>query len=243
MIHIIVPGYNCDRYVHSCLTSLAEQTYSNFIAYIIDDASTDNTLAEIREFRDSRFKVVSNRKNVKSLANYAAVAYYIENDEDIVVRLDMDDWLAHKNVLQNIIDIYADPNILLTYGTWKTYPQNQIGDHMCISIPDLVNQQNAYRQWGFHFSHLKTHRAGLFKKVKISDLIDPVTNTFYAACDDLAYIFPMVEMAGKSRIYLNRDVNLILNRENPLNEGKVMTGEIQRITNYIRAQKPYDRLP
>ena len=41
MISIIVPVYNVELYLNTCLDSIRAQTYRNFEVVLVDDGSTD----------------------------------------------------------------------------------------------------------------------------------------------------------------------------------------------------------
>lgn len=60
-LSIIIPVYNCEKYLKRCLNSICNQTVSNFEVIIIDDGSTDKSLSICKEYanKDSRFKVFS----------------------------------------------------------------------------------------------------------------------------------------------------------------------------------------
>ena len=65
MISVIIPVYNVEKYLHVCLNSVLNQTYTDFEIICIDDGSTDST-AEILEYftdKDSRIKVLKNDIN------------------------------------------------------------------------------------------------------------------------------------------------------------------------------------
>lgn len=47
MIDIIMPAYNCEKYIKKAIKSVKMQTISNWRLIIINDASTDNTQKEI----------------------------------------------------------------------------------------------------------------------------------------------------------------------------------------------------
>ncbi len=60
-ISIIVPVYNVERYLESSLTSLIDQSFTNFEVLCIDDGSTDGSLEILRKFqaKDKRFKILT----------------------------------------------------------------------------------------------------------------------------------------------------------------------------------------
>lgn len=44
-VSVIIPMYNTEKYIEECLTSLLNQTLKNFEIIVVDDFSTDNSLA------------------------------------------------------------------------------------------------------------------------------------------------------------------------------------------------------
>ena len=58
LISVVVPVYNIQEYVGRCLESILRQTYTDFELLVIDDGSTDNSLAVCNQYlADSRCKV------------------------------------------------------------------------------------------------------------------------------------------------------------------------------------------
>lgn len=57
-VSVIVPVYNVENYLESCLESLKNQTHRNFEVLIIDDGSKDNSSIIAKQFceSDNRFK-------------------------------------------------------------------------------------------------------------------------------------------------------------------------------------------
>ncbi len=51
-VSIIIPVYNCDKYIKKCLDSVMCQTYKNIQIIIIDDGSDDLSPEIIDGFRD-----------------------------------------------------------------------------------------------------------------------------------------------------------------------------------------------
>ncbi len=59
MISIIIPAYNAEKYIASCLDSVIAQDMGDWEAVVVDDGSSDTTLSIAREYaaRDPRIKV------------------------------------------------------------------------------------------------------------------------------------------------------------------------------------------
>ena len=62
-VSIVMPSYNHEKYVKEAIQSALNQTYQNFEIIITDDASTDNTVAEIKKIKDPRIKLICFGKN------------------------------------------------------------------------------------------------------------------------------------------------------------------------------------
>jgi len=60
LVSVVVPIYNVELYLRDCLSSLAAQTLRGIEVVLVDDGSTDDSVAIAREFcaRDSRFLLV-----------------------------------------------------------------------------------------------------------------------------------------------------------------------------------------
>ena len=64
LISIIMPAYNAEKYISYSIRSVLAQTYHNWELIIIDDCSTDNTVAIINAFLyDSRIQLLTNKVN------------------------------------------------------------------------------------------------------------------------------------------------------------------------------------
>lgn len=63
-VSIVMPLYNAAKYLEESLTSVLNQTLSEFELICVNDASTDDTLSILRKFaiKDSRIKILMNNK-------------------------------------------------------------------------------------------------------------------------------------------------------------------------------------
>lgn len=104
-VTVLIAVYNAERYLHECLDSLRQQTFGDFQAICVDDASTDGSLQMLRSYaeRDSRFEVISLPENVgqaraRNIALERAKGEY-------TCFLDSDDWLS-PDALQSTVDAF-----------------------------------------------------------------------------------------------------------------------------------------
>lgn len=65
LVSVIVGVYNKERFVGECLRSVLAQTYSNWELIVVDDASTDGSLAEVERTvgSDSRVRIFRREEN------------------------------------------------------------------------------------------------------------------------------------------------------------------------------------
>lgn len=111
MVTVAIPFYNAERYLKAAIESVVNQTYKDWHLILIDDGSTDGSLAIAREFEksDRRIKVYSDGNN-KNLG------YRLNEISELVTtpflaRMDADD-LMHPEKLQKQLDfLIAHPEV------------------------------------------------------------------------------------------------------------------------------------
>lgn len=52
LISVIIPAYNCEKYISKCLESLISQTYENIEIVIVNDGSKDNTAKVLDDYAE-----------------------------------------------------------------------------------------------------------------------------------------------------------------------------------------------
>jgi glycosyltransferase involved in cell wall biosynthesis len=97
LVSIVVPVYKVEKYIHRCLESILNQTYSNIEIILVDDGSPDNCGKIIDDYgkNDNRIKVIHKENGGLSDARNAGMQYITGN---YTLFVDSDDWLDRKMV-------------------------------------------------------------------------------------------------------------------------------------------------
>ena len=244
---IIVPFYNVAQWINLTLRSIKLQDYDNFECIIVDDMSTDDSLAMAKKeiSGDKRFKIVENTTKKYVLKNLCdAIELSDPKKEDVIVMLDGDDWFAGKGVLSVLNETYDREDCWMTYGSYIEYPSNVRGK-FSQKVPDHIISGNLFRSSPWMTSHLRTWKYGLWKGIdKQKSFVEdePIdNNNHYAFCWDLAYMFPLLELAGTKAYYIS-DILYVYNRQNPLCCDKIKHDVQLKMEHKIRNMERYKPL-
>ena len=97
LVSVIMPSYNCGRFVEETIRSVQAQTYKNWEILFVDDCSSDDTMEKVLAMKaaDSRIKVFQNSKN--SGAAISRNRALREAQGEWIAFLDSDDlWFPEK---------------------------------------------------------------------------------------------------------------------------------------------------
>ncbi|VLS06370.1 glycosyl transferase [Streptococcus pneumoniae] len=122
LISVIVPVYNVEPFISSCLDSLSKQIYQNFEVLLVNDGSTDNSGAICREYadRDSRFHYFEKENaGVADARNFG-----IERSKgDYITFVDSDDWVTEE-YLSILIETLKEQHSEIVVSTYSTYNES-----------------------------------------------------------------------------------------------------------------------
>ena len=116
LISVLMTAYNREKYIAEAIESVLASTYNNFELIVVDDHSTDDTVAIVNRYavNDSRIQVYINEKNMGDYSNRNLAVSYAKGTYIFFVDSDdktYPDSLAYcvNSMLQ---DINADMGIL-----------------------------------------------------------------------------------------------------------------------------------
>lgn len=119
-IAIVIPVYQVERYIQECLDSVLKQTHENFIAFLVDDGSTDRSgsICDDYALRDSRFRVIHKPNGGVSSARNAALDKIEEDGTfDFIAFIDSDDFVSPfflEKLVSAVVDYNADYSLCNT---------------------------------------------------------------------------------------------------------------------------------
>ncbi len=212
--------WNASKYIDLCIDSVVGQKNQNFKMIIIDDVSTDDSCQIVKNkiTESSNIELIENSRKKYKLKNFDDLISdrSLIQDDDIVVELDGDDWLADNSIIDTIYETYNNTNILISNGKFA-YCNGKMGFSNNVNISTI-------RQSPFMFSHLRSWKVSLWRSINKKYFIDPRTNDYFRITADMAYSLPMLEMAGQDRYKHIPKILLIYNDISPFNDHKTGSG-------------------
>ena len=90
---VIIPVYNCEKYILRCVESVLNQSYSSFEIILINDGSTDDSLVHLQKLskRDDRIILINKKNEGVSCARNDGLKIA---SGDLICFLDSDDYLS-----------------------------------------------------------------------------------------------------------------------------------------------------
>lgn len=241
---VIVPSFNSVDFIGKTLHSIEIQNYKNYDVCVIDDCSTIQSQRDIiTEYcKRNNWQSLFNKKNYGALYGLVnAIPLLHCQDDDVVIVIDGDDWLAHDNVFTKLHQVYSENDLLLTWGQCEIYPAGKTPMKYAQPIPDMVIEQKLFRDIPFVFWHPATFKYYLWRHIHDKDLRD-VNGEYFRVLKDKATLFPILEMAGKKIRFIDETL-YIYNLSNPLNDyASTPRDEFERVNTLIASLSRYPTL-
>jgi hypothetical protein len=227
------------HYIAKCLESLRAQTLADWEAYVTVDPFGDGTFNRAVEAAggDPRISITHNNTRMYAMANLvSAIERSRAEPEDVIVVLDGDDWFYRDDALQIIAEAYTKNDCWMTYGSWESNVEHIIG-----GLPAYSQETINFREAEWLATAVRTWKKWLWNLIDDKDLRDEKGN-YLAVAEDVAVMFPMLEMSGTQRARHIPQILMLYNRANPACVGNVRRPELERIADYIRRKPRYRQL-
>ena len=157
-ISVIVPVFNCEKFLHKCVNSVLSQTFSDFEIIMINDGSTDKSPAICDEYAkaDNRVLVIHKENGGVASARNAGIR---KAGGQYIAFVDGDDY-CYPDCLKTYVENIEAYNADLTIAQWvterKTYSLKKAdGQIEILKRADCFNRmvEFSYSLWNKFFRH------------------------------------------------------------------------------------------
>ncbi len=198
-----IPTRNSRHTLRQALMSIAAQSHHDWQVVIIDDASTDGTPEAILDTAAvlgiaEKVTLVRNITREWEVANVLKAMALIEPDE-VVCRLDLDDYLCDLNALEIMAKAYEQvPDLEAAWSNHRWFDQNGVTNQN-ISGP-MSNDADPYAH-PWVTSHMKTWRKSVSDKISDANYRSENEEEYIKRAGDQCVYLPVLKLA-KRRIHV-----------------------------------------
>ncbi len=247
LVSILIPAYNAEKWVGAAIASALGQTWRHKEIIVVDDGSTDGTLAVAREFESRGVRVVTQPNQGAAAARNKAFSL---SRGDYIQWLDADDLLSpHKVTLQmQAAEETTDWRTLFS-SPWA-YFRFRPAKAKFIPTPlwsDLAPTEWLTRKWEGNW-HMQT--ATWLVSRELTEAAGP-WNTRLLGDDDGEYFFRVINASNgirfvpQSRVYYRIMLSIsnrlsYIGRSSEKIEAQFLSMKLQ--IGYLRAREDSDRV-
>lgn len=170
LISIIVPVYNCEKYIERCINSILKQTYKNIEVLLINDGSKDKSLQICERYaqKDNRIIVFEKENEGVSSARNLGIE---KSHGEFITFVDSDDYLEENFCEEMLERAYKYSVDYVTCGYKRVYDNGHI-EYINNDCSEKVITSNNYLnfllnvQMGYGFAHMKLIRKRAIRNIK-----------------------------------------------------------------------------
>lgn len=235
LISVIVPVYNCEKYLERCVRSLQTQTYDNLEILLVDDGSRDGsgTLCDGLAREDARIRVihkenggVSSARNCGLNAMTGQYCAFVDADDYVDPRLIQTLYLACQNGIQ-----------LAACGFLSCAPEEQ--PKMAQEIPE---PRHFSPHQDFCFSHHYFYPA-VWGKLYASSLVEHIRfDTDIYIGEDALFFARAVRQTDKMA-YVDAPLYIYIQYPQSANHGSYTTKRMTEIAAWERITSEFSGWP
>ena len=111
-VSIIIPVYNCEKFIHDAIESALDQTAKNCEVVVIDDGSTDNTTNILRSYGDRITCKIQERQGQAAAINKGVKV----SAGEYIAYLDSDDMCLPERLEEQLRYLHNHPDVGLVYS-------------------------------------------------------------------------------------------------------------------------------
>jgi len=120
LVSVVIPVFNGEKYLAECLDSVLAQTYTCWDCVIVNNCSTDGTLALARRYEqnDGRIRVNDNREKLPIMPNWNHALRQISPRSKYCKVVHADDWLFPE-CLEQMVRVAEESASIAIVGSYR----------------------------------------------------------------------------------------------------------------------------
>ena len=150
-VTVLMSVFNGEQYLKDAIDSVLNQTYQDFDLLIINDGSTDNSLAIIQSYKDPKIKLITNDQNLGLINSLNKGISLIQSD--YIIRMDSDDICLPNRIEVQVNFMDAHPAV---GASGSHYFQLKEDKHFEIDLPMSSEEINAFLIFNCPLAHPTT---------------------------------------------------------------------------------------
>ncbi len=145
LISVIVAIYNPGEHLRKCLDSITGQTYKNLEIILVDDGSTDNSLAVCKEYAEKDSRIIVHHKENSGVSATRNAGIRLAHG-DYFSFIDSDDYLD-ADAYEYMINLIKVHNVdAVNYEHYITYPDRELTHKLPDDCYGLMDREQAVYQ-------------------------------------------------------------------------------------------------
>lgn len=189
----IMPAYNAEQTIQQSIMSVIAQTHGDWKIIIRDDMSTDATVKSAEIIRDhlglnEKIDIQINSEKKWEVRNVLEMIEQCD-DDDIICRLDADDWLTDLDVLTILNHRYDNEGV---DAAWTAHRWSFTHNNISAELP---GDADVYKH-PWVSSHFKTFRKKLINGVSDENFRGE-DGEYFKRIGDQAIYLPVLHLAKK----------------------------------------------
>lgn len=219
-ISVIVPVYNCEKYLPECVRSILNQSERDFELLLVDDGSTDQSpkICDAIAAQDCRVRVIHQRNCGVSCARNRGIE---EASGTFIAFVDADD-VIHPQYLELLLKGIRQSGTMLSICTFQSFPHDGQMPIESVAQPAvrymtrrellaLLNDWCNVEALSMVIPCVKLYRAELLREIRFPEGIRHEDEFFahhiLAKCEEAVFLdIPLYGYRQNPDSYMNRNV-------------------------------------
>lgn len=190
-VSVIIPAYNAEAWIERCIESILAQTHTDLEICIVDDCSTDSTVAKIQGFTDERIRLEQGTANVGcGLARRRAIAM---GTGEVFAFVDADDYIEPQMFAEMLSAMETENADIAICGTFIHEEGKYKGQRLAETYYTAEKEQ-LYREYMDGLWIMQYNGNKLYKR----HLMDEIVYCDYRFCEDSVTTFQWLWKANKA---------------------------------------------